>query len=248
MLINIYMTAIKHDFRAILQAKPDARDEVYGPAGEENLLAPIRRTNGLLMPYTPSIQVMHTAVEYAQYNLPQTNFDYYAFARRASPTLSVVAPMTAQDKDEARYLLAVIHFLRAVSMSYYGRENNIRRGIAPPTLLFSAYGKYMFDKVPMLLRSVSFGLDADVDYVSAAPSEPGSDMPPDLAARYPDTGGLGAIDELAEKSYVPAQMAIMMELVYAPVPSTIRDNFNLNKFRTGEYLKDGNDDGSKGFI
>ena len=51
-------------------------------------------------------------------------------------------------------------------MNYYGRQNGDLRGINPPTLLFSAYGPYMYDKVPMLIRNVSFGLDQDVDYIS----------------------------------------------------------------------------------
>ena len=47
---------------------------------------------------------------------------------------------------------------------------------------------------------------------------------------------------------IPDQMAKMMELVYAPVPSQIRDKFNLNDFRSGKHLKKGNPDGSGGFI
>lgn len=247
------MTEVKSDFRAKLQAKPNARDEIYGKPGEEGILKPIRETNGLLMPYTPSIQIMHTAVEYSQYNLPQTNFDYYAYARRASPSMSVVAPFSAQDQAEARYMLAVIHFLRVVSMSYYGRNNGDKRGIAPPTLLFSAYGSYMFEKIPVLLRSVSFGLDADVDYVacSMGRSPDVSNIPPSERAKRSSakqTLSYGDLEDFTAKSYVPAQMAIMMELVYAPVPSQVRDNFDLNKFRSGKHLKDGNSDGSGGFI
>mgnify|MGYP001231715769 FL=1 len=247
------MTEVKHDFRARLQAKPNATDEIYGKRGEEGILKPIRDTNGLLMPYTPSIQIMHTAVEYSQYNLPQTNFDYYAFARRASPSMSVVAPFSAQDQSEARYLLAVIHFLRVVSLSYYGRENKAKRGIAPPTLLFSAYGSYMFERVPVLLRSVSFGLDADVDYVSCATGRAAdvTNLPPserEKRSSAKQTLSYGDLETLTSQSYVPAQMAIMMELVYAPVPSQIRDKFNFNDFRSGKHLKKGNPDGSGGFI
>ena len=59
---------------------------------------------------------------------------------------------------------------------------------------------------------------------------------------------LSDLETLTSQSYVPAQMAIMMELVYAPVPSQIRDKFNLNDFRSGKHLKKGNPDGSGGFI
>ena len=85
---------INHDFRAKLQAKPLAKQEVYGGGSKDyrkNLLAPIAYTNGLVFPYTPAIQVSHAQVDYSQYNLLQTNFDYYAFVRRASPTFSVTS-------------------------------------------------------------------------------------------------------------------------------------------------------------
>jgi len=73
------MSEISNDFRAKLQAKDP---KFYGEGGMfnyENILNPIRQSNGMIMPYTPMIQVTHAQVEYKQYNLPQTNFEYYAY-------------------------------------------------------------------------------------------------------------------------------------------------------------------------
>ena len=79
---------VKKDFRARIQAKPGAKDRVYGSRNPAtNLIAPLCSTNGMLMPYTPAIQVTHTSVEYAQYSLPQTPFDYFAYSKRNSPML-----------------------------------------------------------------------------------------------------------------------------------------------------------------
>jgi len=268
---------INQDFRAKLQAKPGAKQEVYGGGSKDyrkNLLAPIAYTNGLVFPYTPAIQVAHAQVDYSQYSLPQTNFDYMAFVRRASPTMSVTAPFTANNMEEARYMLATIHFLRSVTMTYFGIENRERRGTPPPVLLFSAYGPYMFERIPVIIRTVSFGLEQDVDYI------PAGFMPNDLPMSNDEKrlqelavidtsidndygvaeleerkklkekvkGNIKSIEQAVAKSYVPAVLNIFIDLVYAPTPSTIRNGFNLDKFRDGSWLKGGNKDGSKGFI
>tara|TARA_Y100000590_G_scaffold113968_1_gene129838 strand:+ start:8722 stop:9489 length:768 start_codon:yes stop_codon:yes gene_type:complete len=247
---------VRKDFRARIQAKPGAKDRIYGPKNPfTNVIAPLWTTNGMIMPYTPAIQVTHTSVEYSQYSLPQTNFDYFAFSKRNSPMLSVTATFTAQNQAEARYMLAVLHFLRAVTMNYYGRQNGDLRGINPPTLLFSAYGPYMYDRVPMLIRNVSFGLDQDVDYISceAEPdnqidSETGygmytskeADANDGFAGTSPNVDSTPAANLEAQigQSYVPAVLAMFMELVYAPTPSKMRDEFNLEKFKSGQYIND----------
>lgn len=245
------MTLINNDYRAILQAKSGGKEKVYGERKQDNILWPLWQTNGMLMPYTPAIQVSHTQVDYSQYNLPQTNFDYFAFSRRSSPALSITAPYTANDYEEARYMLAVIHFLRSVTMTYFGVENTKYRGLPPPVLLFSAYGSFMYDKVPVLIRNVSFGLEQDVDYVPAgkgsnerAPQYSGIDGP---AVTPADNDPL-AFDRHIAKSFVPAVLNIFMDVVYAPIPATVRDKFDLDKFTSGEYVKDGNENGENGFI
>ncbi len=255
---------VKKDFRARIQAKPGAKDRVYGSRNPAtNLIAPLWSTNGMLMPYTPAIQVTHTSVEYAQYSLPQTPFDYFAFSKRNSPTLSVTATYTAQNKLEARYVLAILHFLRAITMNYYGRKNGELRGINPPTLLFSAYGPYMYDRVPMLIRNVSFGLDQDVDYVSCGTDfndgisptgirDPGyglytsQDINTFEAAGMNEAGGYNTdyfggdfdsnLEDKISESYVPSVLAMFMELVYAPTPAKMRDEFDLEKFKSGQYI------------
>tara|TARA_Y100000592_G_C5473775_1_gene321028 strand:- start:2255 stop:3055 length:801 start_codon:yes stop_codon:yes gene_type:complete len=258
---------VKKDFRARIQAKPGSKNRVYGNKNPvTNLIAPLWQTNGMLMPYTPAIQVTHTSVEYAQYSLPQTPFDYFAFSKRNSPMLSVTATYTAQNQAEARYVLAVLHFLRAITMNYYGRQNGELRGINPPTLLFSAYGPYMYDRVPMLIRNVSFGLDQDVDYVSCGTSgvenvndtgygmysnSPEYSAQTDLDVSGAEAAMIGGttfsdkqinppahLEDKIAQSYVPSVVAMFMELVYAPTPAKMRDEFDLEKFKSGQYIND----------
>tara|TARA_B100000989_G_scaffold156330_1_gene116661 strand:- start:3695 stop:4546 length:852 start_codon:yes stop_codon:yes gene_type:complete len=259
-LININMAQLSTDYRAKLQAK-DPKFYGDGPMfSKTNLLNPIRQTNGMIMPYTPMIQVTHAQVEYQQYNLPQTNFDYYAYSRRASPYLSVTAQYTAQNQDEAQYMLSVIHFLRAATMSYYGIQNTKKRGIPPPVLLFSAYGPYMYDKIPVLVRNVSFGLEQDVDYVPCMKDESGAGSPTNPGPGNPNAGIDGPVfagasgmankanlEAAIAKTYVPAMLNIFLDIVYAPIPAEYRREFDLDKFKTGQYAVSKGDK-FKGFI
>jgi len=37
---------------------------------------------------------------------------------------------------------------------------------------------------------------------------------------------------------VPSVVAMFMELVYAPTPAKMRDEFDLEKFKSGQYIND----------
>ena len=120
----------------------------------------------------------------------------------------------------------------------------------------------MYDRVPMLIRNVSFGLDQDVDYVSCGTDgQSVADAGYGMYSNDPETrdfdvsgaevsqiGGTTFSDRLTNppahledkmaQSYVPAVLAMFMELVYAPTPAKMRDNFNLERFKSGQYIND----------
>ena len=53
-----------------------------------------------------------------------------------------------------------------------------------------------------------------------------------------------SLEENIANSYVPAVIQPFIELVYAPTPSKMRDKFNLERFKSGQYLNDdGHDEG-----
>ena len=117
----------------------------------------------------------------------------------------------------------------------------------------------MFDKVPVLIRNVSFGLEQDVDYVPAGmPADyqvAESDRSPGHPAmqtmaneKSENADNFGSINQAIQKSYVPSVCNIFMDVVYAPVPSVQRDQFDLEAFRKGTHLLKGNKNGSKGWI
>ena len=68
----------------------------------------------------------------------------------------------------------------------------------------------------------------------------GMDGPPP-----PMSTSQASIEKAIQQTYVPAVLNIFMDVVYAPIPAEYRRHFNLDKFKSGEYI---NKKGFKGFI
>jgi hypothetical protein len=79
-------------------------------APDAGILAPLAKTNGVIFPYTPSINMNYSA-NYDPVDITHTNFKLFQYRNSAVGDISIQADFTAQDTKEANYLLAVIHFL-----------------------------------------------------------------------------------------------------------------------------------------
>jgi hypothetical protein len=121
------------------------------------------KTLSLNFPYTPIIRT-GTQVVYTEMELTHTNYQPHAFNRSQVQNIGITAQFTAQTDLWAKYSLAAIHFMRTITKMRYG-ENDPLRGAPPPVLLFSAYGTYMFENVPVVVSNFSISLPNDVDYV-----------------------------------------------------------------------------------
>lgn len=228
------------DYRAKIQPMGRSKKNMALVLGEEdpnNILYPLWKTQGLMFPYTPMIQVQHANVNYGQYDLAHTNYDYFAYQKTSSPTATVTGVFGAHTQEEAEYMMAAIHFLRVVTKSNFGLQDD-NRGTPPPKLAFSAYGDAMFNRTPVYIRTVAFGLDQDVDYVPVRTKAKGRQVYRDKILR--DVGyGNHDLDKMLMDSYVPLVLNIFVDIMVAPNPSAVRDEFNLERFRQGGLLNKG---------
>lgn len=150
--------------RARLQPYPSEFDMLLP---SNSVLHPLRSTNGLLWPYRPTITYT-PAVEYQQLTLVHANQDYSAYTRTPSPQISVAGQMTAQTPNQALYAVAMIHFLRSVTRMRFGMNEPDAKKMEPPAkLLFSAYGKYNFYRIPVYVINFLIDLPNNVSYVEA---------------------------------------------------------------------------------
>lgn len=131
---------------------------------ETHPLNPIYRTNGLLFPITPNI-TESAAVNYDSVEIPHTNEAFNVYRGTDNRNINIGNVIFPCDtKENARYALAAVHFLRTYSLMDFGTS---RTGRPPSPMHFSAFGKYMFDEVPVLFKGYNMNLsDMDIDMMA----------------------------------------------------------------------------------
>jgi hypothetical protein len=202
--------------------QPDQRARLRPYAGTSSkvyvgIMKVLETTNGMLFPYTPSIT--HTpATEYSKYSLIHANTEYQAFSKNTAQNLSVKGTFTSQTPDQARYTLACIHFLKTITKMRFGSTDE-KRGMPPPLLLFDAYGFFMFNQLPVILKKFDVNFEGGVDYVPV------------------DASG-GSISDLNSDSltWVPSKLDISIEMVVQQQPRAWRKDFDFDGFRSGKLM------------
>lgn len=154
----------RKDWRVKLSLSPGA---TYLYNDQSNvLLAPLKGTNGVIFPYTPSVQVGYSAA-YGNYRPSGSNYSYPYYDSSAIDSISITGDFTAQDNYEANYLLAVIHFFRSVTKMFYALDSNPKAGTPPPVLFLTGFGQFMFNNHPLVITNFTYTTPTDVDYIRA---------------------------------------------------------------------------------
>ena len=248
---------VNTDWRVVLRLAPGA-DYLYA-AADAGLLQPLKTTNGVVFPYTPTITTAYKA-NYSEYNLTHSNYRGYFYQNSYTDTVQLNATFTAQSTADAAYVLAVIHFFRSVTKMFYG--NDAQRGSPPPLVYLSGLGDYQFNNHPCLVSQFNYSLPADVDYISSgSPNNLGLNLQPlqnlystTLNAVAPTVTRLataflprGAENErpaplqalLNNPTYVPSKIDIQLSLFPVQSRSAVSKQFSLKNFANGNLLKGG---------
>ena len=255
------------DWRVRLSLAPNA-DYLYnaptGPnGGGPGILWPLAQTGGVVFPYTPRIEMSYKA-DYESYALTHSNYKGYFYKSSYTDAVNMTATFTAQDTNEAQYLLAVIHFFRSVTKMFYGQD--AQRGAPPPLVYLTGLGEYQFTRHPCVVTSFNYNLPGDVDYIRARsinvngtdlltrrnrqdlPTNPISGAVARLQNLFSSQGiNKGAlfypppIPNLGENqpTYVPTKMDITLSLLPVQTRSQVTNQFSLKDYSNGALLKGG---------
>lgn len=172
------------------------------------LLEPLLPDNGVVFDNTPSITVTHSA-GYQQVDIPHGNYDYHAFNKSSISEITITFYLTSNTQSEADKSFAIYHFFRTFSKMNFG-INDESRGLPPQVFRFSAYGDYMFNRVPVSIRSFNMPLAEDVDYVMTS-----------------------------HNTSFPAFATCTVGLNMMPSPNKVRSDFSLDGFARGDTVKKG---------
>ena len=152
------------DWRVRLSLAPGANYLYNDP--NTSILQPLRVTGGVIFPYTPKIEMSYKA-DYESYALTHSNYKGYFYKNSYVDTVNMSAVFTAQDTNEANYLLAVIHFFRSVTKMFYGQDKNPIAGAPPPLVFLTGLGQYQFANQPCVVTAFNYNLPNDIDYIRA---------------------------------------------------------------------------------
>lgn len=244
----------KQDWRVRLSLAPSAT-YLY-KAENPGILKPLKDTDGVIFPYLPTVNVNYTA-NYDSQELTHTNYKAYQYRSSSVEQVQISGDFTAQDANEANYMLAVIHFFRSVTKMFYGQDQNPKPGTPPPLVFLFGLGDFQFNAHPLVVTSFNYSLPNDVDYIRAsAPTLPAgvstagyttasnSTSPSNVRLNSSglNTGATSAppqfqTDSNSQPTYVPTKMQIQITALPITTRNDISNNFSLKAYATGALLR-----------
>ena len=132
------------------------------------LLESLYSDKGFFFPLTPSMIIQHSA-SYNPLSQTHSNYPFQAYQNSQVDQMNIIGEFPVQNSDDAKYWVATVNFLRAITKMFFGKEQDFK-GNPPPILHLSGYGDHMFDKVPVIVQSFNVELRAGVDYISTKQS------------------------------------------------------------------------------
>jgi hypothetical protein len=222
------------------------------------IMAPLIETNGVIWPYTPSIQVSHTA-NYTPQPLTHSNYTAHFYNNSEVSDITISGDFTVQSAEEGQYLMAAIYFFRSATKMFFGQGANA--GNPPPIVFLDGYGSHYFPHVPCVITNFTHQLGNEVDYIEV----PISKTSLEEVAVQPDNQNIGSVQLSAtEQKYVPSLLqsgkaASKTKMQYSTITSTTRvpttsqitvtlrpvysrknqhERFNLDDFAQGKLLGD----------
>ena len=145
--------------RLTLPARSNLRNVLLGG----DVTQPLRDSNGMFWPLTPSMIIQHSA----NYNaLAQThsNYPFQAYQNSQVDQMNIIGEFPVQNSEDAKHWVATVHFLRTITKMFFGGGDY--KGNPPPILHLSGYGDNMFNNVPVVVNTFNVELRAGIDYIS----------------------------------------------------------------------------------
>jgi hypothetical protein len=245
------------DWRVRLRLAPQSRYLYNAP--NPGILAPLQVTDGVIFPYTPTIDTNYKA-NYQPYDLTHSNYRGYFYQNSYVDAVTLKCKFTAQDTSEANYLLAVITFFKSVTKMFYGQD--AERGSPPPLVYLTGLGEFQFNEHPCLVQTFSYSLPEGVDYIrSGSPNQVGLNMLNRRSQTSVSNNTLfGSINRLANAllpkggqvdppspptlglnrpTYVPTALDITLTLLPTQTRQQVSKQFSVKEFANGNLIRGG---------
>jgi len=221
------------DWRARLQVMRANKDEFFGKEDkEDDMMFPLKQDRGIVFQYQPSMFIAYAAT-YDTQTFQGSNYPLHTYMSSTPPTLPIQVQYSCTNQEEARYLLAMMQFLKVSTKAQFGEMavTNDKVGRPPPVLEFSYLGPYGFDRVPVVINDVNYIMVNNVDYIPVAHPRIDSNKFHVSAFKSEDSEGGSA-----SVTYVPTDIDMTITCLPQYSPRRIRRGFNLDQMRQGKNI------------
>ena len=216
--------------------RKDWRVSLSLPPGDafrtSTLLAPLKGTRSkMVFPYTPTIILSHTA-SYNQITPIHNNYPFFAYQNSQVDQLVITGQFYCQNDIEARYWIACLHYLRAVTKMNYG-AGSFKDGLGspPPIVKLNGYGEHVFKDVPVIITQFTVDMPNEVDYIGTGFENMEKEI---------DVSDFAPPSKLQRMDYTWAPSESQFSVTCQPVYSRDKvEKFSYNDFINGNNLKDG---------
>ena len=252
------------DWRVKLKLSPNAT-YLYKDGGANSILAPLAASDGVVFPYMPEIQTTYNA-NYDTTDLTHSNYRGYFYKSSYVGDIGITGVFTAQNTQEANYLLAVIHFFRSATKMFYGSQDS-QRGTPPPLVYLFGLGQYQFNAHPCVIRSFNYNLPNDVDYIRTKPNNYNvslnNTLPKTQSGGNPISAVISrlrnallpkgalpnvpqelitvsqSVNNIDNSTYVPTKITVQINLLPIQTRNQQSQQFSVKGFANGDLLKGG---------
>jgi len=122
----------------------------------------LKQSGGLVWPYLPQITVS-TKANYSSIDPVHNNFPFQAYKNSVVDDITITGEFSCENEQDAYYWIAATTFLRTATKMFYGTGPNV--GNPPIVCKLNGYGSNIFNSVPVVVKSASFDMKDDVQYI-----------------------------------------------------------------------------------
>ena len=226
-----YSRSANKDWRVRLQVPLGSPLESFFFENNE-LLQPLRDSRGFFWPLTPTLIMQHSA-SYNALAQVHSNYPAQAYQNSRADMINIIGEFPVQNQQDAKYWIAVVHFLRTATKMFFGNDDgNGLKGSPPPIMHLSGYGDHMFSKIPVVITTMNVELPAGVDYISTKQNDIYNELP------HAEEFARNQQNAMESQTWAPtlSNISVGLEPIYS------RDsvsNFSMSKFVKGELAGKG---------
>lgn len=121
----------------------------------------LKNTNGMVFPFTPSITMTHKA-NYTVTDPTHNNFSYQGYKNSSVEDITITCDFPVNTFADGQYWIAATTFLKSATKMFYGQSTP--QGNPPIVCYLSGYGPYIFNGIPVVIKSYQVELKDNVSY------------------------------------------------------------------------------------